>query len=64
MKKNDLLSDGTDIIRVLDYSADKILIIDCRKRQMPHWIRSEDIQNFEAAEPNGIMSVTEMNIKS
>ena len=39
MKKHDLLKSDTSIIRVLDIRPDKVLMIDCIKRNMPVWVK-------------------------
>lgn len=46
MKKHDLLKDGNNIIRVLEVTPDKILIIDCIKRMMPVWVESSALDSF------------------
>ncbi|SFL97676.1 Mu transposase C-terminal domain-containing protein [Pelosinus propionicus] len=46
MKKNDLLKDDNNIIRVLEIQPDKILIIDCIKKTMPVWVESSALDSF------------------
>lgn len=52
MKKNDLLKDGNNIIRVLEVKPDKILIIDCIKRTMPVWVESSALRYCPACAAN------------
>lgn len=46
MKKHDLLKDGNNIIRVLEVTPDKILVIDCIKKTMPVWVESSALDSF------------------
>ncbi len=41
-----LLSNGNEIIRVLQTKEDNSLVIDCIKRTMPKWIRRDELSNF------------------
>lgn len=41
-----LLSNRTEIIRILQSQGDKSLVIDCVKRTMPKWIVTEDLAAF------------------
>lgn len=46
MKKHDLLTNGNNIIRVLEILPDKILMIDCVKRTMPVWVERSALESF------------------
>ena len=46
MVKNDLFELNNTIYRVLDLTADKVLVIDCLKRAMPKWVGLEDVSAF------------------
>lgn len=51
MKKNSLWKNGESIIRILDFTEDKIFAIDCIKRNMPKWVNKADIAEYtECAE--------------
>lgn len=51
MKKNSLLENGESIIRILDFTEDKVFVIDCIKRYMPKWVNKADIVKYtECAE--------------
>ncbi len=58
MKKNDLLKDGNNIIRVLEVKPDKILIIDCIKRTMPVWVESSALDSFSGCTDEVLNEVT------
>lgn len=46
MKKNSLMKKDGSIIRILDISSDKLLIIDCLKKSMPKWVELSLIENY------------------
>ena len=46
MKKNNLLRSGKDFIRVIGTEKDFSLIIDCIKRTMPVWVKSEQLEGY------------------
>lgn len=51
MKKNSLLENGESIIRILDFTEDKVFVIDCIKRNMPKWVNKADMVKYtECAE--------------
>ena len=41
-----LLSNGDDMIRVLQIQGDRSLVIDCMKRTMPKWMYAASLSNF------------------
>lgn len=45
MKKYDLLRSGDNIVRVLDFQDDRILMIDCVKHTMPVWREFESVDS-------------------
>lgn len=46
MKKNSLMRKTDSIIRILDISYDKLLIIDCLKKSMPKWVELSFIESY------------------
>lgn len=58
MKKNDLLKDGNNIIRILKIQPDKILIIDCIKKTMPVWVESSALDSFSGCTGEVLNEVT------
>ena len=63
MKKNDLLKDGNNIIRVLEVKPDKILIIDCIKKTMPVWVESSVLDSFSGCTVNAGLILTESPVE-
>lgn len=47
MKKNSLMRKADSIIRILDISSDKLLIIDCLKKSMPKWVESSFVESYK-----------------
>ncbi len=62
MKKNDLLKDGNNIIRVLEVTPDKILIIDCIKKTMPVWVESSALDAFSDCTDEVLNRVTNFTV--
>jgi len=46
MKKYDLLRSGDSIIRVLEIEQDRVLVIDCIKRNMPVWVDVTVLESY------------------
>lgn len=46
MKKNSLMKKDGSIIRILDISSDKLLMIDCLKKSMPKWVELSFIESY------------------
>ena len=46
MKKYDLLRSGDSIIRVLEIQQDRVLMIDCIKRNMPVWVEPAALESY------------------
>ena len=69
MKKNDLLSFNNQIVRVLEVSKDKALVIDCIKRTVPKWWNISDLDKFKLCdevllfERSGITPIGIENLK-
>ena len=49
MQRNDLLQNDGVILRILDVTEDRILVIDCIKRSMPQWIDAATISQYQPA---------------
>ena len=62
MKKHDLLKDGTNIIRVLEILPDRILIIDCIKKNMPVWVESSALDSFSVCTNEGLIQTTNFTV--
>lgn len=58
MQKNSLWKNGESIIRILDFTDDKIFIIDCIKRNMPKWINRVDIAEYTKCSEQLLWEVT------
>lgn len=52
MKKNDLLRQGDDIVRVLVLEGEMVLVIDCVRRTMPKWCRLDELGVFKPCTEN------------
>lgn len=46
MKKNSLMRKADSIIRILEISSDKMLIIDCLKKSMPKWVGLSFVESY------------------
>lgn len=58
MKKNELLKSGNQIIRVLGFRNNEVLVIDCVKVTMPQWIACAEIESYEVCSENELLQVT------
>jgi len=45
--KNKLLKKEDKIIRVLEEKEDKVLIIDCIKKNMPYWCEASSVSDYD-----------------
>ncbi len=61
MKKNDAISNGEIIYRVLDIKDDKVLVIDCNKLAVPKWININDLKGYTSSSFNLSNSINEMS---
>lgn len=59
MKKNDLLENGSRIIRVLNVKEDKALVIDCINRTMPRWENCSSLVGYVDCNLEKMEQVTE-----
>lgn len=46
MKNNSLIQHGNSILRVLENTGSKSLVIDCRKRSMPKWVDTDLLTSY------------------
>lgn len=63
MKKNNLYIHNDSIIRVLDIKEDKVFIIDCIKRTMPHWENSSNLNYWNECTEEELYRITDKNIQ-
>lgn len=63
MKKNDLLKKDDNIIRVLEITDNKALVIDCIKRTMPKWVEIDTLNNFAYLSENQLTDTTKILIR-
>ena len=64
MKINDLFSSGNSIYRVLAVEDDRIQIIDCIKRNMPHWDSVEFLSGAEQITEEELRTRSNVNLTS
>lgn len=50
MRKNDVLSNGEKILRILTVESDRCLVIDCEKKTMPYWMKKDKLKGFVQTE--------------
>ena len=62
MKKYDLLRSGDNIVRVLDFQDDRILMIDCIKRKMPVCVKTELLESYSECSNEEIFEITGIRI--
>lgn len=60
--KNQLLQCNNEIIRVLDFTTNKVFIIDCIKRTMPVWIDVESIKEYTICSEEILYKTTKMSL--
>lgn len=58
MKKYDLLRSGDNIVRVLDFQDDRILMIDCVKHTMPVWMETELLESYSECSNEELYEIT------
>lgn len=46
MRRNDLLQNRDQIYRILDINREQIFVIDCKKRNIPSWIPSSQVEGY------------------
>lgn len=64
MKNNDLFSKGNSIYRVLSVENDRMQIIDCIKRTMPHWTSVDFLSDTEQITEKELRARAYVNIVS
>lgn len=62
MKKHDLLRDEKSIIRVLEVTPDRVLMIDCIKKTMPVWVESSVLESFHVCTGKELFETTGFTI--
>lgn len=58
MKKYDLLRSGDSIVRVLEIQPDRVLMIDCIKRNMPVWVETILLGTYSECTNSELYEVT------
>ena len=58
MKKYDLLRSDDSIIRALDIQPDRILMIDCIKRNMPIWVDAAVLESYSECTSDELFEIT------
>ena len=58
MKKNDLLKNNDNIIRILDINNENVLIIDCIKRTVPKWFDLASLNDYILCEESALYNLT------
>lgn len=61
MQKNDLIRSDNMILRILSIDGDRVLAIDCLKRNMPKWYRLSDL-SYEAFTEQELMTLSDIEI--
>lgn len=62
MQKNELLKYNESIIRVLKWQQNRSFIIDCRKKNMPTWIPTNDLSKYSKCTEEELLKVTNVTI--
>lgn len=62
MQKNDILRNGSRIIRILCVKENSALVIDCIKRTMPQWTDFPSLGGYEECSFTELQEITEINI--
>lgn len=58
MKKNELLQKDNNIVRVLEIENNKVLIVDCIKRSVPHWIIKAELTEYTECSIKELSEIT------
>ena len=56
---NQLLQHDNQLVRVLDYTTDKVFIIDCIKRTMPVWTDAESLKDYVSCSEDTLQEITD-----
>lgn len=62
MQKNELLQMGEAILRVLSIDGDRVLVIDCVKRNMPKWYRTADLDDYSPCTEQELIDQSDVEI--
>ncbi len=62
MQKYELLKSDSSVIRVLEITQDKTLIIDCIKRTMPVWIDSTVLEDYFPCPAEDLYAATDFSV--
>ena len=60
LQKNQLLQNGTQLIRLLDRDGDRVFIIDCIKKNMPVWTDAESIKEYVPCSEDTLQEITDI----
>lgn len=61
MQKNDLIQTGDIVLRILTIDGDRVLAIDCLKRNMPKWYQLADL-NYETFTEQELISLSDIEV--
>lgn len=61
MQKNDLIRSDNMVLRILSIDGDRVLAIDCLKRNMPKWYRLSDL-NYDAFTEQELIALSDIEI--
>ena len=62
MQKNDLIRRNGTIYRVIELGVGKALVIDCVRLNMPFWVLSQSLKNWETITFEELLSITNKSI--
>ncbi len=62
MQKNELIRMEERIFRVLDLNEHMILLIDCKKRTMPHWMLLSSLPQYQSCSEKELLTETGMTL--
>ena len=62
MQKNDLIRRDGTIYRVIEFGVGKVLVIDCVRLNMPFWVLSQSLKNWETITFEELLSITNKSI--
>ena len=58
MERNMLMRNKGIILRILEIKPDRILVIDCIKKTLPHWIEKTALAEFKKSKPEDLYDFT------
>ena len=62
MRKNDLIQHNGTILRILAINDSNALVIDCLKRNMPHWFNISTIESFAPCTEQELAEQTDVEL--